>query len=88
MLAASMFESGNSKYGILSEGDEFVGEIARVADPRLLRIFPFEPPQHGQKVESPGLGDEFRAERHDMPRSPMRGGQRMISPRSGVRTIV
>ena len=79
---------GKFEIRILADGHEFVGELARVADAGLARIFSFEPPQNGQQVEPPGLGDEFRAECHKTPRSPMRGGQRMISPRSGVRTTV
>src|SRR5207248_3089209 len=79
---------GKFEIGILSEDDELVRETARLADPRLRGIFPFEPPQHGQEVEPPGLRMEFGAERHEIPLSPMRGGQRMISPRSGVRTTV
>ncbi len=74
---------GKFEIGILAEGDEFVGERARVADARLARIFALEPPQDGEQIEPPGLGDKLVAERHETPLSPMRGGQRMISPRSG-----
>src|SRR5208283_4351627 len=68
--------------------DELLGKRARVADARFARVLALEPPQDGQEVEPPGLRLEFVAELHWTPRSPMRGGQRMISPRSGVRTTV
>ncbi len=60
-----------------------------IADARLARILPLEPAQHGEEGRTARARPRSSARNvTDTPRSPMRGGQRMISPRSSVRTTV
>ena len=64
-------------------------EPARVADARLGRIFALEPPQTRRTDRSARARRRVPARNvTETPRSPMRGGQRMISPRSAVRMTV
>ncbi len=63
---------------------------------RLVVMDAFEMPQHGEIVEPPWLGFQFvhearvklRGLAHSGLRIPMRGGHRMISPRSTERITV
>ena len=79
---------GEFEIGVLRDLDEFVLEPARLANARFGRILPFEAPQNAEQIEAPRLGLKLRAEGHSRPLKPRRGGQRIISPRSTVRTIV
>ena len=85
--AASRFESGNSRYGFCEISTNSSSSRARFADARFGRIFPFEAPQNAEQIEAPRLGLKLRAEHQRTPLRPRRGGQRIISPRSTVRTI-
>ena len=83
-----VFEIGGGKLHVrvLRDDEIFLGELRGVADARLVGVLTLEAPQRRQHVEAPGLGDEFVAKSHETPLRPRRGGQRMISPRSLVRT--
>ena len=77
---------GKFHVGILRDDDKFLVERRRIANARLAGIVALEASQRREDVKPPGLGDEVGAEAHETPLNPARGGQRMISPRSLVRT--
>jgi len=68
--------------GILPEIDIFLAPRRALADPGALRVRALELAQHMVEIEAPGLGGELLEQRHSPLRMPMRGGHRMISPRS------
>ncbi|MGY4292929.1 hypothetical protein ACVWXN_001024 [Bradyrhizobium sp. i1.4.4] len=72
----------------LAEVDILLAACSAVTDPRSIRVGALELAQRIKEIEPPGLRLHLVDQRHRGLRVPMRGGQRMISPRSGVETTV
>src|SRR5262249_57037609 len=93
-LAGGVVGGGNPDDGAVAEPPPLVATGRAVADARLVRGGALEMPQHGEIVEPPRLVFEIAQERHrrladhNGARAPMRGGHRMISPRSVERITV
>ena len=79
---------GELEVGHLAEVDVLLAAGGAVTDPRSIRIGSLELTQGIEEIEPPGLGLHLVDQRHSGLRVPMRGGHRMISPRSGVETTV
>src|SRR5579872_5222100 len=79
---------GELQVRILGDDDIFVGESLGVADARPLGMLALVTAQRVEQVEPPRLGEKALFRLHRSPLLPMRGGQRMISPRSAVRMTV
>ena len=68
--------------------DILIAASRAVANSGLAGIGPLDLPQHIEKIEFPGLGRHSINQFHSDLLVPIRGGQRMISPRSVVETTV
>ena len=74
--------------GILTEIDILLAAGGAVTDPRAVGICPLELPQHVIEIEPPGFSLHLVEQFHSELRVPIRGGHRMISPRSVVEMTV